>query len=187
MEDKKGIILYSSRYGAAVRYAGWLAAETGFDCEETAKADIADVEQYDTVILGGGVYASGIAGLSFLKKNIGRLRDKKVIVYCVGASPSDETAVRQIIEHNLKDGLAGVPCFYCRGALDLNKMSFVDRNVCKLLLKAVEKKDPADREPLENALMEAGDGRQDWTDRAYLEPVLAAVRGETAAPAEAAS
>ena len=30
----KGIILYTSKYGATKRYAQWLAEETGFDCLE---------------------------------------------------------------------------------------------------------------------------------------------------------
>lgn len=62
-----GVILYQSKYGAAKRYADWIAEATGFDCIETKKAKIEDVKQYSTIILGGGIYASGIAGLSFLK------------------------------------------------------------------------------------------------------------------------
>ena len=46
-----------------------------------------DVQNYDAILLGGGIYASGIAGLSFLKKHIGRLRGKRILVFCVGASP----------------------------------------------------------------------------------------------------
>lgn len=58
-----GIILYQSRYGATKRYADWLSEETGFDCIETREAKIEDIKQYGTIILGGGIYASGIAGL----------------------------------------------------------------------------------------------------------------------------
>ena len=65
-----GVILYQSKYGATKRYADWLSEETGFQCIETRKADINEIVTYDTIILGGGLYASGIAGLSFLKKNI---------------------------------------------------------------------------------------------------------------------
>ena len=65
-----GIILYQSKYGATKKYAQWLVEATGFDCIETPKANIKKVQEYDTIILGGGVYASGILGLSFLKKNI---------------------------------------------------------------------------------------------------------------------
>ena len=77
----KTIILYTSKYGATKKYADWLAAELSCAAEETKRADIAKVQQYDTVILGGGIYAGGIAGLSFIKKNYERLKAKKLIVF----------------------------------------------------------------------------------------------------------
>ena len=168
----KGIILYTSKYGSTKRYAEWLAEETGFDCVETKKAKIEDIKQYDTILLGGGIYASGIAGLSFLKKNIAQLREKKVIVFCDGASPYEERAFQQIVAHNLKDSLAGLPCFYCRGAWDPEAMSLADRT----LQKAVAKKKPEDCEICEKALLEAGDQKHDWTDRSYLLPILDAIK-----------
>ena len=171
----KGIILYASKYGSTKRYAEWLAEKTGFDCVETKKAKIEDVKQYDTILLGGGIYASGIAGLSFLKKNITQLREKKVIVFCDGASPYEERAFQQIVAHNLKDSLAGLPCFYCRGAWDPDAMSLADRTLCRMLQKAVAKKKPEDCEIWEKALLEAGDQKHDWTDRSYLAPILEAI------------
>lgn len=172
----KGIVLYQSKYGATRRYAEWIAAETGFDCVETGKAKIEDVMQYDTVILGGGVYASGIAGLSFLRKNIAQLRDKKVAVFCVGASPYEEKAFRLMYEYNMKGALAGLPCFYCRGAWDPENMTFVHRTLCRMLRKSVAKKDPEEYDVWEKALIEAGEEKYDWTDRAYIGPILEAVR-----------
>ena len=171
-----GIILYQSKYGATRKYAAWLSEKTGFPMMETKTAKIADVQQYDTVILGGGIYASGIAGLAFLKKHIAALAGKKIIVFCDGASPYEERAFREIVEHNMKGELSGIPCFYCRGAWDLEAMNVVDRNLCKMLRKATAKKDPAEYEAWEAALMAAGDAPCDWTDPQYLEPVLEAVR-----------
>ena len=171
-----GIILYQSKYGAARKYANWLSEETGFACMETKKASISDVSGYDVIILGGGIYASGIAGLSFLKKHIDALKGKKIAVFCCGASPYDEEAFKQIVEHNLKDKLAKLPCFYGRGAWDMTAMSFADRTLCTLLRKAVAKKNPDEHEPWEKALMAAGDAPCDWTDRAYLAPVLEFIR-----------
>ena len=124
------------------------------------------------IVLGGGLYASGIAGVSFLKKNWQRLKGKKIAVFCVGASPADEKVLQQVAAHNLKDSLSGLPCFYCRGAWDEDAMTLKDRALCKLLQKAVAKKDPASYEPWETALMEAMGQRCDWTDPSYLEPLL---------------
>ncbi|MBQ8638973.1 MAG: hypothetical protein IJ468_07380 [Lachnospiraceae bacterium] len=103
-----GIILYQSKYGATKKYAQWLQEETGFACMETKAAKLNQVCEYDTIILGGGVYASGIAGLSFLKRNIKFLTGKKILVFCVGASPYDESAIAQIRELHFKDELSAI-------------------------------------------------------------------------------
>ena len=41
-----------------------------------------------------------------------------------------------------------------------------------MLKKATAKKDPSSYEPWERALMEAGEGKCDWSDQAYLKPIL---------------
>lgn len=168
----KGIILYQSKYGATKKYADWLVEMTGYDCIETKKAKVADLQGYDTIVLGGGVYASGIAGLGFLKKNISRLVDKKIAVFAVGASPYDENAIMQIRELHFKDVLKDVPLFYCRGAWDEEKMKFGDRTLCKMLHKAVVKQDPATFEPWQTALMCSVGQKCDWTDKKYLEALV---------------
>lgn len=169
---KKGIILYQSKYGATKKYAEWLKEATGFDCVKTKGADIRKITEYDIIILGGGIYASGIAGISFLKKNMTLLQDKQVIVFCVGASPYEEDAFNEIRTHNFKDALKDLPCFYCRGAWDSDAMSFMDKTLCNMLQKAVAKQDPATYEPWQKALMSAVGQKCDWTDRKYLEPLL---------------
>ena len=175
-ENMKGIILYLSKYGATKRYADWLAQETGVDCMETSKANIDDIKNYDAIILGGGIYASGIAGIGFLIKNMNILQGKKVVVFCDGASPYEEDAFRQIVEHNMTGVLMDVPCFYCRGAWNMDAMSFADKTLCKMLQKAVGRKNPDDYEAWEKALMEAGDKTCDWTDKTYIEPILEAIK-----------
>ena len=168
----RGIILYQSKYGATKKYVDWLVEETGYDCIETKDAKVANLQNYDVVILGGGVYASGIAGLQFIKKNIGRLGNKKIVVFAVGASPYDEKAIMQIRKMHFKDELRNIPLFYCRGAWDEEKMKFTDRTLCKMLQKVVAKQNPDEYEPWQKALMCAAGQKCDWTDKAYLEALL---------------
>lgn len=175
----KGIILYQSKYGATKKYAQWLQEETGFDLIETKSANLKQVSEYDTIILGGGVYASGIAGLSFLKKNIDTLVDKKILVFCVGASPYDEAAIEQVRGLHFKDGLSNIPLVYCRGAWDEDAMTFGDRTLCKMLQKAVGKKDPSSYEIWEKALMSAVGQKCDWTDKKYLELIMEFLREDS--------
>lgn len=168
----RGIILYQSKYGATKKYADWLVEATGFDCVETKNAKVANLQNFDVIILGGGVYASGIAGLQFIKKNISPLKNKKIVVFAVGASPYDEKAIMQIRELHFKNELCDIPLFYCRGAWDEAKMKFADRTLCKILQKAVAKQNPEEYEPWQNALMCAAGEKCDWTDKSNLEPLL---------------
>ena len=173
----KGIVIYTSKYGSSKKYAEWISGATGFPCVSVKEADISKAAECDVIIVGGGIYASGIACTSFLKKNIGKLKGKKIIVFTCGASPYDEKSVNAIIEKNMTDGLEGIPVYYFRGAFDMKEMSFPDRTLCGMLRKSLAKKDPKELEVWESALMEATDNEaHDWTDKAYIEPVLAAVR-----------
>ncbi|MDR0909422.1 MAG: flavodoxin domain-containing protein [Spirochaetaceae bacterium] len=172
-----GIIIFKSKYGATKKYAEWLSEDLHFDCVEIKNINTQQLMQYDTIILGGGIYASGIAGLSFLKKNIDKLSGKKIIVYCVGASPYEEEAFSEIYKYNFKDKLEGIKCFYYRGAWKENEMSFPDRTLCKMLQNVVAKKDPATLAVWEKALMSAVGQNCDWTDREYIKPVVEYVKG----------
>lgn len=171
-----GMIIYQSKYGATKKYATWLQEETGYDCMETKCAKVETLQNYDTIILGGGVYASGIAGLSFLKKNITYLHNKNIAVFCVGASPYSEAAIEQIRNLHFKDSLRDIPLFYCRGAWNENTMSFLDRTLCKALQKSIAKQAPETYEPWQEALMSAVGQTCDWTDKEYLKPLLAYIQ-----------
>lgn len=169
---RKGIIIYQSKYGATKIYAQWLKNLTDYDCIETPKAVLNHVAQYETIVLCGGIYASGILGISFIKKNFDRLRHQDIAVFCVGASPYDAKALAEIRTRNLTGALKDIPLFYGRGTWDEGKMKFLDRALCRMLQKSVAKKDPSTYEPWMNALMCAAGQTCDWTDKQYLNPLL---------------
>lgn len=168
----KGIIVYQSKYGAAKKYAGWLQTMTNYYCIAASKVTANEAAQYETIILCGGIYASEIAGLSFLKKNIDKLKNKKLVILCVGASPYDESAFAEMKARNLKGDLKDIPLFYGRGTWNEEKMTFRDRMLCKMLQKSVAKKDPSTYEPWMKALMCAAGKNCDWTDKKYLIPLM---------------
>lgn len=168
----KIVVMYKSKYGATRKYAEWLSEELSCDLIETKKANIDKIKEYDTIILGGGIYATGISGISFLKKNYKKLKDKKIAVFAVGASPHNDAAFKTLKEHNLRDSLSEIPFFYFRGSWNEDKMSWKDKTLCSMLKKFVAKKDPADYEPWEDALMQAIGSQIDWTDKENLKPIL---------------
>ena len=173
----KAVVLYQSKYGATKKYAGWLKEELSCDVIETKKAVLAEILKYDIIILGGGVYAGGIAGISFIKRNYEKLKDKKIIVFTVGASPFEEKNINELRNSFLKGDMAKIPLFYCRGAWNEELMSKGDRILCSMLKKAVAKKDPSMFESWEAALMQTIGTTADWTDREYLMPVVKMTKG----------
>lgn len=46
------------------------------------------------------MYAVGIDGISFIKKNFETLKDKKLIVFATGASPSNEEVRKEVFNKN---------------------------------------------------------------------------------------
>lgn len=172
----KGMILYKSKYGATEKYAGWLKEATGFDCMETSAAQIGQVCGYDAVVLCGGVYAGGVAGLSFLKKHGESLKGKRLAVLAVGASPFDPEMLEQSRARQFKGDMADVPLFYARGAWNPEGMGLMDRTLCRMLKKAVSGRMASEAEPWMTALLQAGDGPCDWTDPAQLAPLTAWLR-----------
>ena len=172
-----GIVIYKSKYGASRKYAHWIAKETGFKCIDVDKVGAKALKDYDTVIIGGGVYASGVPAFSFLKKNIDQLAGKKILTFCCGASPFDQKFFDELKRKIFTDKLGEIPCFYCRGAFDMKNMTFKDRTLCKMLRKVVAKKDPSTYEVWEEAIMSVGeDEAGDWTDPSYIRPLLEAIK-----------
>ena len=172
----KGIIIYRSKYGSARKYANWIAEETGFQCIDVDKVSVKMLQDYDTVIIGGGVYASGVPAFAFLKKHIDRMAGKRIFTYCCGASPFDPKFFDELRGRIFTDKLEGIPCFYFRGGFDMKNMTFKDRTLCRMLRKMVAKKDPSDYEVWEEAMMSVReDEAGDWTNRDAIRPLLEAV------------
>ena len=69
-------------------------------------------------------------------------------------------------------GAGRIAALICCGVLAVAALDVYKRH-CNLLRKAVSKKDPADYEVWEKALMAAGEDKCDWTDKKYIEPIIA--------------
>ena len=51
-------VVYKSYYGSTKRYAQWIAEEAKADCFEYSEIEAKKLMEYDTIIYGGGLYAS---------------------------------------------------------------------------------------------------------------------------------
>jgi menaquinone-dependent protoporphyrinogen IX oxidase len=172
MDMGKTAVIYQSKYGSSKKYAEWLSEEIHADLFKKSEITLDKIKEYDTVIYGAGIYASGIAGFSLIKKNYSMLKDKNLVIFAVGASPQEEGTVPAIKKVNFTEEMKDVPCFYLRGAFDEDKMNMGDRMLIKMLKKMVGKKDPSKYENWEKALMESIGKPADWTSKENLMPLI---------------
>ena len=155
---QRTIVLYTSKYGAAETYARWIAEALGCQALPLAGFSKKELQDYDTVIYGGGVQAGGVRGLEQFTKWIkGDLKlrqmakrgtiseaeaagsgafDRQYYIFAVGISLDSEENRLQLRDINFdKDWLRELPCFFLPGAFDPAKLEGVDKAIIKVATK----------------------------------------------------
>lgn len=178
----KGIVLYQSKYGSSEKYARQLAHTINYELRNLKETKIEDLldnadHKYQTIILCGGIYASGVAGLQFIRKHMVNLNNKRLAVFAVGASPYNKTALEQLKARHFHGSLEEIPLFYGRGSWKMEEMTIVDRTLCRLLIRHLSKKERSAYEPWEEALMSSVGHSTDWVDFRYLDPIIEYLQG----------
>jgi menaquinone-dependent protoporphyrinogen IX oxidase len=120
------VVLYKSLYGSTKTYAENIAKEVGASLLESSKVKVEQLKNYDTVIFGGGLYGGTIPGLEIITKNLEAMKNKNLIVFTVGLSPTDgkdmyEPKLEKMIPN---DKVKSIKFFHLQGKMDLKELSF---------------------------------------------------------------
>ena len=163
------IVVYKTKYGSTKAYANWIGEELNCKIADAKEITIDELEKYDAIIYGGGLYAEVINGVSFITKNLDRLKNKKIAVYTTGITPLDcrDYYDKLVIEKNFKKGVPdGVKLFNFTGKMVIDELSAVHRTALKTLKKIMSsKKEPTEMEKL---LIELCDADGDFSDRTQI-------------------
>lgn len=177
----KTIVIYQSNYGATKQYALWIAQALCADISECSKINPDKLLQYDTIILGGGLYAGGIAGTKVLVKNSDKLGDRNIIVFTVGLA---DISKAENIEH-IKVGaskifpsklLPKIKLYHFRGSIDYTKLSFIHRIMMGMLKKMILKKPPEKQTQEDLEILETFGQAVDFKDKASIIPLVEYVK-----------
>lgn len=169
-EKNKTVVLYRSKSGFTKKYAEWLAEELNCKLLAAEQIKVSDLSVYDTIIYGGGVYASTINGVKMITGNLDQLKGKKIIVFAVGSSPVKEDNTQQLINTNIPENQRDqIKFYYLRGGFDYTKLSRFNKFAMNLLKPMLKKKNADDDQ---NNLLAAFDQPQDFTDKKNLTPIL---------------
>ena len=137
------------------------------------------------VVYGGCVYNGVIQGISFIKDNRQMLRDSHLFVFAVGlTSNGDNAAFEQVLARNFKqEEREGIQFYHFMGALDHKKLSILQKPMMYILKKNIQSKRPEARNQVEQYLLDSYGGKIDFTNRAYVEPMVRTIQ-ETAVDAQ---
>lgn len=172
----KTIVIYNSQTGFTKRYAEWIAEKSGADCYELSEAKKKNLDDYDAIVYGGWACAGTISKLSWFKGNINKWNGKKLIVFCVGASPIENPEIEPALKKNFnEDEMKRVSVFYCPGGFNYEKMSTTSRVMMKMFIKALKaKKDKTEEDEIMIKMISSS---YDISDIKYIEPILECVKG----------
>ena len=167
----KTIVIYNSQTGFTKRYEEWIAEAAGADCLELSDAKKKDLAAYEAIIFGGWACAGSISKLSWFKNNIAKWTDKKLIAFCVGASPIENPEIEPALKKNFNESeLKKVSIFYCPGGFNYEKMSTPSKLAMKMFIKALKAK--KDKTEKEQEMIKMISSSYDISDKKYIEPIL---------------
>lgn len=168
------VVVYKSRYGSTKKYAQWISEEIKADLFDKSKIDISKLKEYDTIIYGGGLYASGISGVSIIINNYEKLKDKRLVVFTVGLGSTDrEEVFIPIIEKNFsKEMLEKIKFFHLRGGIDYKKLGLVHRSMMAMLKLVICRKDPNELSDEDKEFLDTYGRQVDFADKKTIVPLL---------------
>ena len=144
--------------------------------EWDAKRFLLNLESYDAIVFGGWAVAGSISKLKWFKSNISRWHDKKLIAFCVGASPIENPEIELTLPKNFsEEELKAVRWFYCPGGLDYEKMPIASKTMMKMFIKALKARKNKTDDDMEQIRMMSSS--YDISDVKYIEPIIDYLNG----------
>lgn len=140
----KKVVLYKTKYGSAKQYAEWIAEDLNCVAMDVKDVKVNDLKEYDTIILGGGLYANSIAGASLIVKNYDKLKNKNLVFFTVGITPIDcrDYYDRLVMEKSFSEEMRGnVKVFNFLGKMLTDELTLAHRSALKMLKGIMQNKE----------------------------------------------
>ena len=148
----KNIIFYKSNTGFTKQYVDMLQNRiVPLEVYKVEKINKKLLEGADNVFFAGPLRNNVILGLSKFLKKYKYMKDKNIYVIATGIQPHDDEKRDLVITTNSLDEYH-VRLFLLLGGLDINKMKPLTKMMMKLSIKMAIKKDPSQKEMLEQRL-----------------------------------
>lgn len=168
----KTAVIYISQTGFTKKYAEWIAQKSNadlFSFKDAKKKNAAFFAQYEAIIYAGWCMAGKVVKLEWFLEKALSLKEKKLAVVAVGASPNESPEVDVAMKNLLTDEQKQyIKVFYCQGGIDYSKMKLSSKMALKMFSTILKNsKDPKQRE--QGAFI---DHSYDVSDIKFIDPVI---------------
>ncbi len=123
--NKKIAIVYKSKYGCTMKYAGWLAIKLDADLYEISDVKRWDLLKYKTIIFGSPVYNSKIYMLDYILDKYKTIKNKDILLFCVSMNLQSK---KEILDYNFIDDemKEKIRFFFLNGSINFKEISRID-------------------------------------------------------------
>ncbi len=171
VNTKKAIVVYKSKSGFTKVYAQRIARELNCDLREASNVSVNQLLTYDTIIYGGGLYGTGINGIELIKKNLQKLKGRKIVIYACGISPENDETISYIIYKNFTEEQQDCfEFFYLRGGFDYKRLSPFYKIVMSLMKWMIKRKTTLT--PDESGMLTVFDKPADFTQETSIAELI---------------
>lgn len=168
---KKIVVIYQSISGFTKKYAEWISQDLNAETFSAKKFKASSLTEYEVIIFGGSLHAVGITGVNLIKKNLDKLKAKKLIVFATGASPSNDKIPKEILDKNFTpEQQKLIRFFYLRGGFDFNKLDLFHKIMMTMFKLMIQSK--KNHTPDEKGMLAAYSNPVDFTNKASIKELV---------------
>ncbi|MCQ2535130.1 MAG: flavodoxin domain-containing protein [Clostridia bacterium] len=175
----KTLVVYASQTGFTKKYAEWISTRLNADVltiQEAKKKKMDFYDKYGAIIYGGWGLAGSVVGSKWFLEKATAWKDKKLTIFCVGASPEEnpdvEVSLNKLLTDEQRTYIKG---FYCQGGIDYSRMNMPSKLAMKALVSALSKKKDASQK--EKDMAEMISHSYDISDEKYIDPIVQYIEG----------
>ena len=173
----KVLVLYFSKYGSTKKYAEWIASELNGDIYNIKNFKQNILNNYDTIILGSGLYAGKIEGINIIIKNYEVIENKKLVLFTCGLADYSKDLNRNNINKRLEkiipeDIKRNIKIFYLQGGINYKKLNFKHKMMMGLLKIITMKKGIGNLNEEDKEFIETYGQILDFTNKKNTEEII---------------
>lgn len=170
-------VIYKTKYGFTKTYARWIAEDLGAELLAADKVKTADLQNYSTLIFGGGLYAGGVSGLATLTKHFESIKNKALYLFTVGAADVTDQKNIDSIRSSLGRILTPtmmqiIKIYHFRGGMKYSEMNLTHRTMMGMMIKMVRKKPESELRAEDKMMLETYGQDVDFTDHQMIGSLL---------------